>query len=91
MLRLYRDLLGLRRDLHAGFEVDGSIEGGLVMRRGQYTLLVGFRDGVTLPMPNGSRMHFNTEQSAYAEEANPPQFVEGQAVFAGPAAVMLGS
>lgn len=89
-LRLYQDLLQLRRDLHAGFEADGSIDDGLIVRRGQYTLLAGFREGVTLPVPEDLRVHFHTEESTYARDPKPPQVLDGRVVFTGPAAVVLG-
>ena len=91
MLRLYQDLLLLRRSLHAGFQVDGATPYGLVMRRGQYTLLAGFKEGVILPTPDdGSRLHLHTEQSAYTLDPRPPEILKDRVVFTGPAALVLG-
>ncbi|HET6568760.1 MAG TPA: malto-oligosyltrehalose trehalohydrolase [Rhodothermales bacterium] len=89
ILQLYRDLLALRPKLHGGFEANGSVDGGLVLRRGQHTLLAALRGNVTLPMPGHAPVLFHSEEDRYAERARPPVLQDGSVFFPGPAAVLL--
>lgn len=88
VLRLYRDLLALRRALEGTVVVESPVEGGLVLRRGRHVLLVALKAGLTLPLAAGARVIQHTEDDRYASDPAPPH-VGGEAVFFPCAAAVL--
>ena len=88
ILRLNRDLLRLRRQLHGAVTVDSPVEGGLVIRRGRHVLLVALRGGVTLPAPPNTTPLIHTENPRYSPHPIPPYSQGGQIAFPEAAAVV---
>lgn len=89
ILALYRDLLALRRELSGDIEIVNVTEGGLVARRGPFTLLVAFQGGTTLPSPEGGRVRLVTESERYARGGAEPTFGGSSAHFATPGAAIV--
>lgn len=88
ILRLYRDLLALRKDLAGEFSVDSPVESGLVARRGRHVLLAALKGALVLPLPPGAVPVWNTEEPRYAADPVPPQPFTGSVTFPGPAALL---
>jgi maltooligosyltrehalose trehalohydrolase len=89
ILRLYRDLLALRRGLGGEFSSESPVDGGLILRRGRCVLLVALRDGLTLPLPAHAERVWDTEQPRYADDPNPPRVSNGAITCERAAAVLV--
>jgi len=88
ILRLHRDLLRLRRQVHGAVSVESPVEGGLVIRRGHHVLLVALRGGVVLPTPSNLTLLIQTEDPRYASQPIPANVQGGAIVFPVAAAVV---
>ena len=86
VLRLYKDLLGLRRDLSGPVETLTATDTGLVLRRGAHLLYVALRDNTTLPLMSDFETQLMTEAPAYAEGGSEPDFSDDSVTFATPGA-----
>ena len=86
VLRLYKDLLGLRRDLSGPVETLAATDTGLVLRRGAHLLYVALRDNTTLPLVSDFETQLMTEAPAYAEGGSEPDFSDDTVTFATPGA-----
>lgn len=87
-LRLYRDLLARRRGLEGEFSAESPSDGGLVLRRGRYLLLVALGDGVRMPLPAGAVPRWSSEEPRYAREPSPPLASDGWVTFPRAAALL---
>ena len=86
VLRLYKDLLALRRDLSGPVETLTAKGTGLVLRRGAHLLYVALRDNTTLPLMSDFETQLMTEAPAYAEGGSEPDFSDDTVTFATPGA-----
>ena len=86
VLRLYKDLLGLRRDLSGPVETLAATDTGLVLRRGAHLLYVALRDNTTLPLVSDFETQLMSEAPAYAEGGSEPDFSDDTVTFATPGA-----
>ena len=86
VLRLYKDLLGLRRDLSGPVETLAATDTGLVLRRGAHLLYVALRDNTTLPLVSDFETQLMTEAPAYAEGGSEPDFSDDDVTFTTPGA-----
>lgn len=88
-LRLYRDLLTLRRSLHGDVAADAPVEGGLVLRRGRHLLLAALAPDVALPVPSGSEELWRSQAERYAVEPAEIAVRGGRVHFSAPGALWL--
>jgi maltooligosyltrehalose trehalohydrolase len=89
--QFYQDLLRLRPQLGSSFDVEAIGEGGLVLRRGSYCMLVALESGISLPLPEGMHVVLHSEQPKYTESPNPPGIGSNAVHFQAPAVVLLVS
>ena len=75
-LNLYRDLLQLRTQLRGEIEATAHGPRALSMHRGRHHLLVTLEGDVTMPLPEGTRPIWHTEQDDYAGDARPPEVTQ---------------
>ena len=86
VLRLYKDLLALRRELSGPVETLAATDTGLVLRRGAHLLYVALRENTTLPLVSDFETQLMTEAPAYAEGGSEPDFSDDTVTFATPGA-----
>ena len=86
VLRLYKDLLGFRRELSGPVETLAATDTGLVLRRGAHLLYVALRENTTLPLVSNFETQLITEAPAYAEGGSEPDFSDDTVTFATPGA-----
>ena len=86
VLRLYKDLLGFRRELSGPVETLAATDTGLVLRRGAHLLYVALRENTTLPLVSNFETQLITEAPAYAEGGSEPDFSDDSVAFATPGA-----
>ena len=80
VLRLYRDLIALRRGLPVESEITAQGLHTLTIRRGQTVLLVSLADDQQVPRPPGTSLVLHTEASEYAGDGYPLQ-LQGEHVY----------
>lgn len=90
MLRLYRDLLRMRRDLSRfDLRAESPVDGGIVVGRGETILLVALRPGIALPTGANSQIGWHSEQPEYVEDPQVPLVRAGEVYFPCEAALIL--
>jgi maltooligosyltrehalose trehalohydrolase len=87
--KLYIDLLKFRRELSGDIQAVSPIDGGLVLQRGKYYLLVALSPHLKLLQPVNTRLVWHSESEDYVAEAMPPEMDLGQVHFVTPAAVLF--
>lgn len=80
-LRLYRDLLKLRRGLSGPVTISEVNDGGLSVRRSDRLLLLALEPNVELTLPAGARLLWSSEVADYAAAPEPPIVHEGHVRF----------
>jgi maltooligosyltrehalose trehalohydrolase len=70
------------------FEVSSPEEGGIVLRRGRYLILVALRGGLTLPCPQHAAIVWQSEDPAYTRRPDPPVRAGATLRFPVPGAVV---
>lgn len=88
MLRLYQDLLALRRDLAGELSCEALHATAIRVSRGRHCLIATFSGGDELPLPEGFRTLFHTEQLEYAPGAQQPAIEDGTVRYKGAGAVI---
>lgn len=88
-LRLYRDLLELRRTLSGRARASSPAPGGLIVSRGPVRLLVTLEPDVRLPWDPGAAVEWQSESPAYSAAPHPPRVRGDRLVFTVPAAVIV--
>ena len=88
MLRLYQDLLALRRDLTGDLSCEALHATAIRVSRGRHCLIAAFSGGDELPLPEGFRILFHSEQLEYAPGAQQPAIEGGTVRFKGAGAVI---
>ena len=81
VLKLYRDLLHLRKDLGGDFEVVVHGDQALVLQRGPHLLLLTLGRPVVLPLPEEAEVLLHTEADVYAPDVEPPEVADGEVRF----------
>ena len=81
VLRLYRDLLRLRKELDGAIEAVPHGDEALVLRRGDHALLLTLGRPVVLPLADEADVLLHTEQDAYATDVQPPEVGDGEVRF----------
>jgi maltooligosyltrehalose trehalohydrolase len=89
VLRLYRDLLELRRSLRGPVALVEAKAGGLSLRRATRLLLVAFDGPSELALPERAEPVWCSEDSSYAGDAQPPALARGLASFRRPGALIV--
>lgn len=88
-LRLYRDLLALRRTLIGDVSAESPLEGALVLRRGRHLLITALRDDVAVPVPRGAAERWRSDDGRYAARPDRIQAGAGNLRFSAPGAVLF--
>ncbi|MEX2535623.1 MAG: malto-oligosyltrehalose trehalohydrolase [Trueperaceae bacterium] len=88
ILRMYRDLLALRRSLSGKAEVQEVQAAGLSLRRGNHLMLIAFEGDAQLSVPSGVKAIWSSEDRSYAADPLPP-VVDTATVSFGRAAALL--
>ena len=81
MLRLYEDLLALRRELSGDLSCEAIGATAIQVVRGRHCLIATFEGGNALSLPDGFRILFHTEQQEYAPDARQPELGNGTVRF----------
>jgi maltooligosyltrehalose trehalohydrolase len=89
ILRMYRDLLALRRTLDGHLEVSEVTAGGLTLCRGGRLLLLAFDPATRLALPPGGRLVWSSEDRSYAGDPMPPSETAGALTFGRAGAVVV--
>lgn len=89
VLRLYQHLLHLRPTLAPDCQAEACGKHGLTIRRGGRHLLVSLASDCAIPVPEGARLTWHTEQPEYTTDSRPPE-VQGDTLhFPTPAAAIV--
>ena len=88
-LELYRDLLRLRRTLQGDAVAVSPAPGGLVVTRGEHTLLVALAPDVTLPLDEDFGEVWRSEREPYADTLEPPTFSANEVHFTRAGALLV--
>jgi len=88
-LRLYKDLLALRRGLSGNIVTEAVTDTGLALRRGKHLLFVALRENTVLPVLEDFEVRLMTESDRYAPDATPPEFEDEAVRFPTPGAVVV--
>ena len=88
-LRLYRDLLSVRRELTGSAKCLAFGAYCLSVRRGPFELVAAFRDGQVVAVGAGTRSLLHTEDSRYVSDGVPPEMHDGMLRFHRAGAVIL--
>ena len=86
VLRLYQDLLKVRRELSGEIETEAVTDTGLVLRRGKHLLYVALKENTTLPLTGDFETVLVTESGRYAVNGSEPEFSDDEVFFATPGA-----
>jgi maltooligosyltrehalose trehalohydrolase len=89
VLRLYRDLLELRRSLRGPVTLEETRAGGVSLRRETRVLLVAFEGPTELALPEGAEPIWCSEDSRYAGDSQRPALARGIASFRRPGALIV--
>ena len=88
-LALYKDLLALRRTLQGSAVATSPVPGGLVVTRGQHTLLVALEPGLSLPLGFPFTELWRSESDEYTDAPEPPAFGENEVRFGREGALLV--
>ena len=89
MLRYYRRLLELRRELTGPVDVVEEESHGLALRRGRHLLLVALEGGARFGVAPGARLVFDSEDVRFEADPLAPAVSVGEAHFGRPGALLF--